>query len=95
MQTGDPIVTHRFRPLLATVRALATVAALGAMGCALIETLRIAGPQNIPYVGPYVFVACALAAAAVAAIAHEIDLVLSRRSRRESEAAALGGRRRS
>lgn len=62
----------------ALVSSIRTLAALACMGCGLIETLRLAGPANVPEVGRYTFLALAIAAFAVAICAQVIGLVLPR-----------------
>lgn len=50
---------------------------LACMGCALIETLRLVGPANVPNVGPYTFLLLAMAALAVFIVAWVADAFLS------------------
>ena len=67
------------RAVLLSVRAFS---ALSCMGFALIETLRLVGPANVPGVGRYTFLALAIAALAVWIAARVIDALLSRLNRR-------------
>lgn len=60
----------------ALASSVRTLAALAFMGCALIETLRLAGPANVPEVGRYTFLALTIAAFAIAVAAHVIEIVL-------------------
>jgi hypothetical protein len=75
--TGLPTqaVIRIARAMLSPLRDLS---ALACMGFALIEALRLAGPANVPEVGPWTFLALALVALAVSVAAHLIDIVLSR-----------------
>ncbi|MBS0297442.1 MAG: hypothetical protein JSR45_14130 [Proteobacteria bacterium] len=73
-------MVRKVRTVLWLVRGVSTLSVLAFLGLALVEILRLWAPANVPLVGPYILLAWACGAAAVALVAHALDAMLEQRS---------------
>jgi len=75
-------MVRRARTALWLVRGVSALSILAFLGLALVEALKLWTPANASVVGPYLLLAWAGGAAAIAVGAHVLDIMLQRRSSR-------------